>query len=308
VIRRLLLSALIAAVSLTGCAHTELPSWFDALQRIPLHSVTVRGVRIAYLDSGTGPPVILVHGFGGSMWQWEYQQEALADRFRVITVDLPGSGYSDKPDMAYTPDEIIDLFAGFMDAVGLPRASLVGNSLGAGVAESMAIVHPDRVDRLVLIGGFPDRVRERLTSRFVRSALDTRLPAWLIAFGNLFTGRGLTRLVLEEAVHDRSRLTPAVIERSYRNRQQPGIIAPVLATARNLPLWEQGLAKRLSDIRQPTLILWGEYDKLFPVSVGRDLQARIAGSRFELIPQTGHLAQWERPDLVNPLLRAFLAS
>src|SRR5688572_29245227 len=76
----------------------EMPPWFDSIQRYPIKTVLVQGHRIAYLDEGQGPPVILVHGYGGSIWQWEYQQQPLSASHRVITLDLLGSGLSDKPD------------------------------------------------------------------------------------------------------------------------------------------------------------------------------------------------------------------
>lgn len=292
---------------LSACATPfEIPPWFDSILRVPVQTVLVEGQRIAYLDVGGGPPVILIHGFGGSMWQWEYQQAVLAAGHRVITPDLLGSGLSDKPDLDYTPTQVVESFRGFMDALGIQRASLVGNSLGGGLAIGMALAHPERVDRLVLVGGLPDRVRERLASPLIRRAVESRAPAWLVSLGNRLAGRGLTRRVLEEIVHDPVLLTPLVIERAHRNRQRPGLIPPVLALARNLPLWEQGPAQRLDEIRQPTLILWGEQDKVFPPQVGQHLHRAILGSAFVLIPQAGHIPQWERPDIVNPVMVKFL--
>lgn len=292
---------------LSACATSPtIPPWFDSIQRLPVQTVLVQGHRIAYLDTGDGPPVILVHGFGGSIWQWEYQQGALSAAHRVVTLDLLGSGWSDKPDIAYTPTELVEFFRGFMDALGIRRASLVGNSMGAGVAIGMALAHPDRVDRLVLIGGLPDHVREKLASPLIKRALDTRAPVWLVRVGNRLIGRGPTEDVLNELVHDRSLLTPAVIERSYRNRKRPGLIPPLMTLGRNLPLWEDGFAKRLGEIRHPTLILWGAEDRVFPPQVGRDLHATMAGSSFTPIPEAGHMPQWERPDTVNPILLQFL--
>ena len=292
---------------LTACAaSSEIPPWFDGLQRQPVHTVPVNGTRIAYLDIGGGPPVILVHGFGGSLWQWEYQQAALASHYRVITLDLPGSGFSDKPDLAYTPDEMIAFFRGFMDALGIQKAALVGNSMGGGLVIGMAVTHPERVDRVVLISGMPKGVREKLTGRLIRRAVETSAPVWLIRFGNWLTGRWVTEDVLKEIVYDHSLLTPAVIERSYQNRQRPGLISPLMTMARNLPLWEQGLARRIDEIRQPTLVIWGEQDEVFPPEVGRELQATIKGASFALVPKAGHIPQWEQPDIVNPLLITFL--
>jgi pimeloyl-ACP methyl ester carboxylesterase len=300
---------LLCPIMLTACASpSEIPPWFDGLQRQPVHTVTVNGTRIAYLDASGGPPVILIHGFGGSLWQWEYQQAALALHYRVITLDLPGSGLSDKPEIAYTPDEMVAFFRGFLDALGIRKAALVGNSMGAGLVIGMSLAHPDRVDRLVLISGLPKGVREKLTGRLTKRAVETSAPVWLIQLGNWLAGRWVTEDVLKEIVHDHSRLTPAVIERSYQNRRRPGVIPPLMAAARSLPFWEQGFALRIGEIRQPTLIVWGEQDAVFPSEVGRELQATIKGASFALIPKAGHIPQWEQPEVVNPLLIAFLKS
>jgi pimeloyl-ACP methyl ester carboxylesterase len=302
-------SFLLLPILLTSCASSsEIPPWFDGFQRQPVHTVTVNGQRIAYLDIGGGPPVILIHGFGGSMWQWEYQQAALAPHYRVITLDLPGSGLSDKPDIAYTPDEMVAFINGFMDALGIKKAALVGNSVGGGLAVGMALTHPDRVDRLVLIGGLPKGVREKLTGPLTRRAVETSAPVWLIRLGNWLAGRWVTEDMLKEIIHDHGRLTPAVIERSYRNRQRPGLISAVMAMGRSLPLWEKGFALRIGEVSRPTLVIWGAEDKVFPPDVGRELQAAIKGASFALIPRAGHIPQWEEPEAVNALLITFLKS
>lgn len=305
--RILRIAFFILNLPLIGCATpSEIPPWFDSIQRVPVKTVMVQGHRIAYLDEGQGPPVILIHGFGGSIWQWEYQQMPLSAAHRVITLDLPGSGLSDKPDLAYSPEEIVAYFKSFMDALGLDRATLAGNSMGGGVAIGMTLTHPERVDRLILIGGLPDHVHDKLASKMTKRALDSWAPIWLVRLGNWFAGRGLTETVLEEMVYDKSKLTSTVIERSYQNRRRPGLIPPLMAVARNLPLWEAGFARRLGDIRHPTLIVWGAEDEVFPLRVGKDMHAAIPGSTLEIIPKAGHLPQWERPDLVNPILLRFL--
>lgn len=290
-----------------GCALSppELPERADSFHQLPIRTIQVRGATLAYLDVGQGPPLILLHGLGGSMWQWEYQQLPLSATYRVLTLDQVGSGLSDKPAIEYTPADMVEFVKGFMDALGLDRASFVGQSMGAGVAIGMALTYPERVDRLILISGFPDHVRENLSSGPMKEALDTWAPVWLAQLANWLAGQGPTRRVLEEVVHDHTLLTPDVIERSYRNRKRPGILPPLFGLMRSLPLWEAGFAKRLGDIRQPTLILWGSEDRVFPARVGQGLHTKIPGSRFELIPKTSHLPQWESPDLVNEHILAF---
>ncbi len=292
---------------MTACSSpSSIPAQFDAIQRMPVHSVLVHGQRIAYLDVGEGPPVILIHGFGGSMWQWEYQQHALSQHFRILTPDLPGAGLSDKPEIDYSPDQMLDFFVGFMDAVKTPQATLVGNSMGAGLAIGMALAHPARVANLVLIDGLPQHVMEKLTSPSVRRALETSAPSWLVSFGNMLFGGLMIKSVLQEIVHDPALLTPAVIERSNRNRQRPGLIKPIMAVRENLPLWESGFATRLGEITHPTMVLWGEEDRVFPIAVGEELHQTIKGSQFIRIPKAGHIPQWEQPDMVNQELITFI--
>ncbi|TKB64023.1 MAG: alpha/beta hydrolase [Nitrospira sp.] len=292
---------------LTACSSpSSIPAQFDAIERMPVHTVLVHDQRIAYLDVGTGPPIILIHGFGGSMWQWEYQQHDLSQHFRVLTLDLPGAGLSDKPDIDYRPDEMLDFLVGFMEAVNIPQATLVGNSMGAGLAIGMALTHPARVDKLVLIGGLPQHVMEKLTSPSIRRALETRAPSWLVSFGNMLFGGLMIESVLREIVHDPALLTPVVIERSNRNRQRPGLMKPIMAVRENLPLWESGFAMRLGEITHPTLVLWGEEDRVFPIAVGKELYQTIQRSEFIRIPQAGHIPQWERPDVVNQALITFI--
>jgi pimeloyl-ACP methyl ester carboxylesterase len=285
---------------------SSIPTQFDAIERMPVHTVLVQGQRIAYLDVGAGPPVILIHGFGGSMWQWEYQQHQLSQHFRVLTLDLPGAGLSDKPDIDYRPDQMLDFFVGFMDAAKIPQATLVGNSMGAGLAIGMALTYPTRVAKLVLVDGLPQHVMEKLTSPSVRHALESSAPSWLVSFGNTLFGGLMIESVLQEIVHNPTLLTPAVLERSNRNRQLPGLIKPIMAVRENLPLWESGFATRLGTITHPTLVLWGEEDRVFPIAVGEELHHTIKGSRFIRIPKAGHIPQWERPDVVNQTLITFI--
>ena len=292
---------------LTACTSpSSLPQWFDALGRLPLNSVTVQGQRMAYLDVGQGPPVLLLHGFGGSMWQWEHQQAALSAHFRVITPDLVGAGLSDKPDIEYRPDQQLAFLVGFMDALNISQASVVGNSMGAGLAIGLALDYPTRVSQLILIDGLPAHVMEHLASPSLRRALTTSTPSWLVSFGNWLFGSLMLESTLREFVYDPALLTQAVLDRSNHNRRQPGLFRALLTIGTNLPLWEQHFAPRIGTITHRTLILWGEEDRVFPLPAGDQLHHSIPGSTFVTIPHAGHIPQWERPELVNQALITFI--
>ena len=242
------------------------------------------------------------------MWQWEYQQAALSARHRVVTLDLLGSGLSDKPAIDYSPDTLIEYLRGFMHELELERATLVGNSMGAGLAMALALTDPEKVTRLVLISGLPPRVEETLASPIMKRAVDLRVPVWLAEFGGWLFGTRPTEKILKEIVFDQTLLTPAVMERSNRNRRAPGFIRPLMSLRDHLPQWESRFAPRLNTINHSTLILWGEEDRLFPPQVGHDIHRLIPGSTLHLIPKAGHIPQWERPDIVNGFILSFLES
>ena len=113
---------------------------------------------------------------------------------------------------------------------------------------------------------------------------------------------------MREFIHNPALLTPAVIERSNRNRRRPGLIKPIMAARDALPLWETGYAVRLNSLTHSTMIIWGEQDRVFPLSVGEELHRIIPGSQLIKIPEAGHLPQWEQPGLVNSILIAYIQS
>jgi len=292
---------------LGSCTTADpLPPWFDSIERLPLKSVSVNGHRIAYLDRGQGPPVILIHGFGGSMWQWEYQQAALAGQFRVITPDLLGAGLSDKPEIEYRPDQLLEFLTGFMDALHIPQAVMIGNSMGAGLAIGLALDYPTRVSALILIDGLPARVMDHLGSPSLRRALTTPAPSWIVSVGNWLFGGSLLESTLREFIHDPALLTQAVLDRSNRNRQRPGLFRALLTVGTNLPLWERDFAPRIGTITHRTLIIWGEEDRVFPIKAGDELHQMIARSQYIRVPNAGHIPQWEQPDVVNAKILSFL--
>lgn len=296
-------------VTLGACASTSsIPPWFEAFERIPVKTITINGQRLAYLDVGQGTPVLLIHGFGGSMWQWEHQQMVLSTRFRVITPDLVGAGLSDKPEIDYRPDELLTFLVGFMDALQISQANVVGNSMGAGLAIGLALDYPTRVSNLVLIAGFPAHVMEHLSSPTLRRAIETSAPAWLVSLGNWLFGWSMTESILREFIYDPALITPAVLDRSNRNRQRPGQFRPLLTIGKNLPIWEEHFAPRIGKVTQRTLIVWGEEDRVFPIKAGETLNQTIPGSTLIRVPRAGHIPQWERPDLVNSELLSFLRS
>ena len=292
----------------TPSSPFHVPAHVDLLHRHAVQTTTVNGRRMAYLDSGEGPPVILIHGLGGAMWHWEHQQIALARSYRTITPDLLGSGLSEKPERPYSPAFLLETVRAFMDNLDVRQAVLIGSSMGAGLAMGMSLEHPDRVAKLVLIGGFPANILDNLQSSRTAQFIKHRPALWLSELGSRITGRWSIKLILKEIIHDEALISPTVMERAHRLRAQPGFFQAIYSQLDQIPEWETTFAPRLTEISHATLILWGAYDQIFAPSVGQTLHATIPGSSFLVAPDSGHLPQWENPGFVNPALLRFLAA
>ena len=157
------------------------PTAFDWNPALELRLAGIDGGKIFYAVAGEGPPVLLLHGFGGEIWMWERQVAALSKQYRLFIPDLLGYGYSDRPKVDYTPSLFIDTIRQFMDQLGVSRASLIGNSMGAGIAWAFALTYPTRVDKLVLIDGIPPQVVPAVRNRSLR---------WFLASPSIISSGG----------------------------------------------------------------------------------------------------------------------
>ena len=248
---------------------------------------------------------MLLHGYAGAIWNWEHQIEPLGQRFTLFIPDVIGQGLSDKPRVAYAPAFYLDWLRGFLDAVGIGRATVVGHSMGGGLALGLAMTHADRVDRLVLISGFPQGVLSEIRGPYLK--LFSRLGSGvLFGLGYRLLGQRAFRKFLGGLVWDRRLITPAVVERAYQLRKRHGKASPLWSSLIYTGDWESRYAPRLGSVTAPVLIVWGRDDRFIPASAGEALHRTIPGSRLVVIPDTGHLPMWERPDEVNRLITDFL--
>jgi pimeloyl-ACP methyl ester carboxylesterase len=170
---------------------------------------------------------------------------------------------------------------------------------------ALAMTTPERVNRLVLISGFPAQVLDQARGPYLK--LFSRLGVGLLfrlAYRSM--GRRTFRKLLHGIVWDRKQITPAVIERAYRLRKEHGQGWPLWSSLCRLSEWEEQFVPQFSSVRAPTLIMWGQYDAFFPPVVGEALHRSITGSRFAVIPNAGHLPMWEQPETVNRQILQFL--
>jgi len=199
----------------------------------------------------------------------------------------------------------VEWLRGFLDALGIQRATFIGHSMGAGLALGLALTHPDRVDRLILISGFPQGVLTHVRGPYLRFFVRAG-SGLLFGLAYRLLGRRNFRKFLGSIVWDRSLVTPAVVERAYRLRKQYGKALPLWSALKHVEEWETHYAPRLGSVTAPTLLIWGRDDRFLPLSAGETLHRTIPRSRLVVLPNTGHMPMWERPDAVNRLITEFL--
>jgi pimeloyl-ACP methyl ester carboxylesterase len=258
----------------------------------------IGGARVHYLDYGSGPPLVLLHGLGASTYSFRHNLPELARHFRVLALDLPGYGFSSRnvPDMSITAQA--HYLSGFLDHLGLQRVAIAGHSMGGSVAQRLAVMAPERVERLVLLASTTDEFMSR--GAFASAVMAPFIPVFVTA---VLHNPQVREMWVRRAVHDPEYLTPE-IRAAY---SAPGHIIGHVAAFQRLMidrLRDQPLD--LSRIAAPALIVWGETDRVVSLSHGRRLEASIRGSRLVIVPRAGHWVPEEQPEAVNGLIRDFL--
>ncbi len=262
--------------------------------------IRLEGVAIHYVDKGEGSPLVLIHGLGGCIYNFRYNIPVLAERLRVVALDLKGFGYSERPTPSdYSLTAQARLVGELMDRLGISRAAVLGHSMGGAIALRLAAISPEKVDRLIMVGSAPpDRMVPRVAaSRPLRALL--RMAAALV----LHQPR-LRERVLRQGFYDPSFLTPEMLAefgQFARIRGSADAAASLVSdAARDEPL-------DLSQVSQPVLLLWGEGDRWTNVSVARWLADRLPNARLQVIDRARHMVLEERAKEANDAILAFLS-
>ena len=269
---------------------------------------TLHGRTVVYAEAGEGPVLLLIHGMGGNFENWHAVIEPLARDHTVIAPDLPGHGDSAPGGGDYS---IGALAAGLRDlllALGHERATLVGHSLGGGIAMQFAYQFPEMVERLVLVssGGLGSEVSPILRAAALPGA-DLFIAATAGVGGSVGSalGRGL------RAVGLRPNADVAEVARGYASLADPKRRAAFLATVRSV-IGTGGQRVNAGDRLYlaealPVLIIWGARDPIIPAHHGESAHRSIPGSRLEVFEGVGHLPQLEAPGRFIAVLEEFLA-
>lgn len=259
--------------------------------------VEAGALRIRYARGGTGPVIVLVHGFGESLVAWRGVFDRLAQGADVIALDLPGFGLSSKPPTGYSTDSMAAAVVLLLDALRIEHASIVGHSLGGAVAAAVTARDPARIDRLVLIDAALVGAPRALPDTSVGSGATTVSRRAITAYEAM-----RTRFT---APHDPDWLAESDADAAYLPASDA---AYRMALGAVLGEFDFGwlTEARVRKLRLPIIVIWGEYDPVFSVSDGRALAASLPGARFEVIPRTWHRPHEERPDTVAAAIAAFL--
>lgn len=262
------------------------------------------GVRLHYKDEGKadGPLLLLVHGFGDSHFSWEGWVARLGDRYRIITVDLPGHGLTRAPDgYVASADGFADLIDALAAKENLPKFAIAGNSMGGGVAWQVAVRHPERVDALILAdaAGWP-----ATTLKKPPLAFKLLQYSWGRAFLRSIDNTPLIRSGLRGEVGNPAVITDPFIARWAELQRAPGHRAILMSIQPGKH--SQATKEVLATIKAPTLVLWGEIDPLIEVAGAHKFAEAIPGAKLIVYPKVGHLPQVEIPQRTADDVATFL--
>ena len=266
------------------------------------HFLDVDGVRIRYVDTApithvTTSTVVLLHGFASSSEIWAPVIPHLAKSHRVITLDLKGFGWSDRPRGDYSPEAQARLVLKLLDLRGVEKASLVGHSWGSSVALAAALAAPQRVTRLALYDAW---VYEAQLPHFFHWARAEGVGEMM--FGLFYQLSPEQRVGM--AFHDPKFITPALLARMHANIGRPGTVAAALAAVRG-----QRYARvegRYRTIETPTLLLWGREDRVSTLPYGERLARELPNAKLVTYAACGHFPMIEAAEASSRDLAGFL--
>lgn len=269
---------------------------------------TGNGLKVHVRDQGprTAPPVILIHGSNASLHTWEPWVARLGDRYRIVTLDMPGHGLTGPdPGRDYHYARFVEVVDAVATKLGIERFAIGGNSMGGGIAWHYALAHPDKVNALVLIdaAGVPEwqSTKNPIGFRIARMPIVRNL-------GMYVTPRAIIASSLDTSVSNKAVVTEAAVDRYWNLLRYPGNRQATLDRFALVHNVEPATAGEMARIAVPTLVMWGQDDGLIPVSSARWFAGKIPGARLIVYPGVGHIPMEELPERSARDLDAFLSA
>lgn len=306
-------------------AEPKSSSYVAREYRFPQQYVEVNGLKLSYIEAGSGDKTILfVHGVGGSLNNWDYNFEFFASRYHTVALDLPGHGNSDKPDVNYSVKLHAEYIYGFMQAKGIQKAVIIGHSMGGQAAVLLQLAHPEAVEALVLVA--PSGGDMYVTSglnwigsrQYVRRSVTTMSRIAGAPY------KGFERVVWEYLQRDGKKgyVSSLVYDaNSYPTKEYlqgeikyyysfmnspefPKFVKAIRKSGASIPA--DFIRDDLHKVTAPTLVVWGRFDGIIPFEGALIFNDLIPTSMMAIFPETGHMPMIEKPDRFNRVVLEFL--
>lgn len=272
----------------------------DAWSRSKKNVELSTGINMRYVESGPsdGEPLILLHGMNDSSRSWSLMLPYMGDKYHIYILDLRGHGDTDKPTSGYAPQDMAGDVIAFMDALKIEKASVVGQSMGSYIAQYLVIDHPERINKVVLIGTFAQGSSDASTS-------NPEVTEWW----------WITMSTLAEPIDPNSEFmmwwegTVTPVDEGFLSKVR------IEAAAQPLYIWKAVTKGLIVDDHRyffkyydaPTLILWGAKDEMAPQSDQDAIKKYLPKATWIEIPDVGHCTQWEAPEKTANYILKFLA-
>ena len=262
--------------------------------------VDVDGIRTAYMEEGSGEPVLFVHGLAGYKENWEYNLPEFGERYRAIAVDLPGFGRTERPDVPYGIPFFADFVVKFLGALDIPHAHLVGNSMGGHTVSFIGATRKDVPRKIVLADPAGASGKELLEAAPIK-------PEMIEAMGPVNPGEDFVRMYANLQFFKPDDRTEKMVRRALADIEEGDLESRFNAYVKSLRgLLAHEVAPLYKDITAPTLVVWGENDMIVPVAHADVIAGAIPGATKIIFKECGHIPMIEKSGDFNRVVLEFL--
>jgi pimeloyl-ACP methyl ester carboxylesterase len=264
-------------------------------------TIATNGINLYYELHGQGRPVVLIPGLGYNGWMWHKMIPGLAEQFEVISIDNRGSGLSDKPAGPYTAQMLAADVIGLLDALDVPKAHIVGHSMGGFIAQAIAVDYPARVDKLVLSAtnfGGPHHIPITPPAMAVLTDVSGDPIERL--------RRGIVISTAPGFAEDNPQIIDEWVAYRVQHPIDPAGYQAQLAIGLGLLSEAASFEHKLGRVNAPTLVLFGEHDAVVPPGNAELLAAKLPHAQIAILPNAGHVFPFETPQAANQVIIDFL--